>query len=235
MRRLIFSLSIVFSGLALTGMASAWEIPYRDRDIQMDGQIAEWSDAPALVLAPDQAGLRTAGEFEEGDLSLNLKAFWDDQHLYLCLEWTDNVWDLKEIERQDAVWIGADGKRRDRMQFFDYLKVHIRQADYDYTLWLSPRVDGEGPYMWFRLLEGYRGIESATRMPLVASSHSGHTVTMEVQLTWDSLKLNPRKIEGLPLTILLTDGDAPGRFLDSKLESLKWIAWRGTVRFVPGR
>ena len=211
---------------------SLWEIPFRDRDILIDGLLDEWEGVPALVIAPGVDEIRSGGEFVDGDLKLTLQALWDKEYIYLGITWTDNVLDLHEISRKDAVWVDGEGRRRDRMFFYDYLKFHIRKPDYDYTLWLSPRADDEGPYMWYRLLEGYRGMERATGQPMVSAREQGQGSTLEVMLLWKELRLEGKKGVELPLTLILADGDDPDRLLEYKADRQKWLAWVGKVKML---
>ena len=97
---------------------SLWEIPFRDRDILIDGLLDEWEGVPALVIAPGVDEIRSGGEFVDGDLKLTLQALWDKEYIYLGITWTDNVLDLHEISRKDAVWVDGEGRRRDRMFFY---------------------------------------------------------------------------------------------------------------------
>jgi hypothetical protein len=212
---------------------SLWDIPRIDRELQIDGFLDEWEGVPTIVLAPSVEGLHTEGRFEgDEDVRLEVQAMWDSDYLYLAFTWTDNVWDVEEVARRDAVWIGPDGTRRDRMYFFDYVRFHIREPDYDYTLWVSPRVEGRGPFVWNRLLDGYRGRERATAPPMIAAREKDGRVTMEIMLMWRQLRRKPERNRPIPLTLILTDSDHPGRFLESKAEHLKWLAWRGAMRFV---
>jgi hypothetical protein len=210
-----------------------WDVPRRDREIHVDGLLDEWEGVPAILLAPSVEGLRSDGPFEgDGDVRADIRAMWDTDYLYLAVSWADDVWDVEEVRRQDAVWIGPEGTRRDRMYFFDYLRFQIREPDYDYTLWVSPRVDGRGPFFWTRLLEGFRGRERATAAPMISAQERDGRVTMEIILMWNQLRRKPERNRPVPLTLILTDSDHPGRFLESKLEFLKWLTWRGAIRFV---
>ena len=208
----------------------AWNIPHRDREILIDGFLNEWGDVPGLLIAPSVEGLRSGGQFNgDEDASLKVQALWDAEFLYLGLTWRDDVWDVEEVTRQNAVWIDSDKKRRDRMYFFDYLKFHIRDADYDYTLWLSPRAEERGPFFWYRLLEGYKGMERATASPMITAREGDGQVTIEIMLLWKELKIEPKPGRPIPLTLILSDSDKPNRVMESKVDSLKWIAWRGEV------
>ncbi len=211
---------------------SWWEIPYRDRAILIDGHLDDWEGVPSLVIAPGLDGIRSGGNFSDGDLKVVVQALWDKEYLYLGITWTDNVFDLSEISRKEAVWVDDEGRRRDRMFFFDYLKFHIRKSDYDYTLWLSPRANDEGPYMWYRLLEGYRGMERATGQPMVSAREQDHQATLEVMLLWKELRLKAKKGVELPLTLILADGDDPDRLLEYKAHHQKWLAWVGKIRIL---
>ncbi len=228
------SLLLVFliscpAGTELSAQAE-WTVPRRDREILVDGFLQEWQGVPALELAPGLPGISSEGEFGEGDLRVAIQALWDEQYLYLALTWRDDTWDVEEVTRRDAVWLDSNRKRRDRMLLFDYLKFHVRQADYDYTLWVSPYHQEKGPFFWHRLLEGYRGMERAAGSPMITARElEDGRVTIELMFFWKELRLKPK--EGFPLTLTVADSDLPGRLPESKLGSLKSVSWRGGWRF----
>lgn len=227
MRSLVVSslLSLVFVSAALS--QPAWDVSKRDRDILIDGYLEEWSGVPAFELTPDTKDIRTGGEFKPNDVKVSVQALWDEEYLYLALTWTDDEWDIKEVSRKDAVWIDPDKKRRDRMQFFDNFKFHIRKSDYDFTLWVSPRINERGPFSWARLLEGFKGMERATGAPMVSAREHSDRATLEIMLLWKQLRLNPEKEGKLPLTMMVSDGDHPGRLLEYKADFVKWLGWVG--------
>ena len=206
---------------------STWAVPKRDREIVVDGNLQEWAGVTPLTLSPEVNGLQRGGTFHDQDVDLQIRAMWDEDSLYLALNWTDDVWDVQEVTRRDAVWIDSQKKRRDKMYFFDYFKFHLRDADYDYTLWLSPQNKDQGPFEWCRLLEGYRGLERATASPSISARQDNGRSTIEMLLSWDELRLKPSDIQKIPLTLIVSDSDDPGRLIESKLEKVKWLAWRG--------
>jgi hypothetical protein len=211
---------------------SSWEIPERKIEVLLDGFLDEWTDVPFMVLEPGGPELKSGGQFGDDDLKVKIMALWDKEYLYLALEWHDDVWDVGKVARREAVWIDPEGTRRDRMHFFDNFKFHIRKSDYDYTMWVSPRAEDEGPHYWSRLLQGYGGMERATGAPMVtARNHGGH-VTMEVELLWKQLRLKPKKKEPIPVRLVIADTDLPGKLLEAKLGHLKWVGWIGQLRFV---
>lgn len=224
-------LPILASFLLTAAMAQpTWQIPNRDREILIDGFLEDWEGVPELIFSPGDRNRREAGEFSgSSDLTLKVQSLWDDEYLYLGVTWIDDLWDVKEVTRKDAVWVDSDGKRRDRMYFFDFLKFHIRKSDYDYTFWVSPRVNEEGPYFWNRLLEGYTGMERAAGSPMITAREHSDRVTLEIMLLWNQLKLEPKQGLNFPLTLVVSDSDHPGRALDHKLNYQKWIGWVGRL------
>lgn len=210
----------------------SWDVPRRSLEILLDGFLDEWQQFPPFSLAPSRPGIVREGDFEEGSLSLDLRALWDDQSLYLALDWKDDVWDIQEVLRRNAVWVTPENRRRDRMLFFDYFKFNIREAAYDFVYWISPRVNEEGPYGWHRLLEGLKGMEAATSRPPVSARQANGRVTMEILMSWEELRLKPRAGRGFPLSLLLSDSDHPGRPLEYKLRHLRWLGWEGELRLL---
>lgn len=210
---------------------SSWLIEARnDREIKIDGFLEDWPEGPSVVLAPAGANLESSGALQESDFRVTLRGLWDKNYLYLAVRWEDDQWDIQEIKRSEATWITPDRRRRDRMLFYDYLKFQIRKSDYDYTLWLSPRIESRGPFLWERLLKGAKGMETATRPPLISSRQHADHVSMEVMFLWKELDLKPKEGREMPLFLVLSDSDRPGIPLESKLNTLKWVRWRGILR-----
>lgn len=227
-----FQLILVLAVMTANVLAQeTWSIPRRDREILIDGSLNEWVGVPSIRLSPEVPELRSDGSFTEGDVELLVQGMWDQQYIFIALTWSDDTWDVRDVSRRDAVWIDPENRRRDRMLFFDNVKFHIRRSDYDYTLWLSPSAGGQGPFYWYRLLQGYRGIERATAAPMVHSREEDGRVTLELMLLWRELRLKPG--EPFPLTLLLCDSDLPGRLLEAKVDQLKWLAWQGECQFIP--
>ena len=211
---------------------TVWEIPEREVDILIDGFLDEWEGVPAMVLEPGGSDVQSAGEFGQDDLRAEIRALWDKEYLYVALDWQDNVWDIQDVSRREAVWVDSNGRRRDRMHFFDNIKFHIRKSDYDYTMWLSPRVADAGPFSWCRLLQGYGGMERATSAPTITARDHGNRATIEVVLLWKQLRIKPKKNQNVPLRLVIADSDLPGKMLDSKVQFLKWLGWKGQFRIV---
>jgi hypothetical protein len=151
------------------------------------------------------------------------------------MRWTDDTWDIQRVRRRDAVWLTPDRKRRDRTLFFDYLKFHIRRSDYDYTFWMTPRIESRGPYSWHRLLKGYRGMETATSAPIITARQKQKVATLEVLFSWKEMSIKPKSGMHIPLRLILADSDMPGTSLEMKLPELKAIRWRGSLALAGAR
>ena len=205
-----------------------WQIPHRERTIQVDGFLDDWNGVPELVLSPSNNLVETVGTFGQDDLKMRLQGLWDQESLYLALHWKDDVWDLQRVQRRDAVFVTPSRRRRNRMFFFDYLKIQLHTFSLDYILWVSPRVNDQGPFYWQRRLAGKRNMEAAAPIPVITPrEHEDGSVTMEILLNWKGLGLKPKQLRkrGLPLSFLLADSDWPDSLLESKLERLKRLEW----------
>ena len=227
--------------LWLVGLLSlVWSLPQDRADYEVqsaservivDGAIADWDGVAAISLTPESAHAST-GDFGADDLAITARFLWDKEYLYVALDWQDDKVDLKEVRRQDAVFLASDGRRRDRMYFYDYLKLAISEQDYNYMMWVSPKLAGEGPYSWQRLLEGYDGTETAAAAPLVAARELDGRVTIELRFTWKGLRLKGKKNETIPLALIVADSDEPEQLLNYKAAHPKWLTWRGRLRLV---
>lgn len=224
--------SIVLSGGQTLAQASLTSVLYED-EIRVDGSLSEWEVSEGLQLSPSSTAVEPSGDFKENDFSFKIQSRWNDNYLYLAIEWKDDVWDIEEVTRKNATWRDPDtGQHRDLMYFFDNFKFHIRESDYDYTLWISPVSEDTGPFHWSRLLMGYRGNERAGAKPMLRAESNGNTTTMEMMIVWKRLRLDPKGGMTIPLNLVVADSDLPGRFEETKVESLKSVEWRGELTLV---
>ena len=207
-----------------------WEIPHRASEIRVDGFIDDWPEIEGLVLSAATPGVESHGDFSSDSVTMHLRALWDQEALYVAIRWEDDIWDIKEVSRAEAVWITPDKRRRNRMYFFDNLNFSILKADYDFTLWVSPRVD-QGPFLWHRLLEGLRRMETARVTPLLAARFRNGAVIVELLFYWKELRIKPKKGQTIPLTLLIADSDWPDEPLERKLKKLKRLEWDGSMLF----
>jgi len=234
MCRRLFTFFVLFFAVSAavveTRGGDIWSLPQTRIRIQVDGLLQEWSEVPGFVLRAGSEGVRAEGITAPEDTSVEIKGLWDKDNLYLALAWTDDTWDVERVLRTDAVWITPSQQRRDRGLFFDYLKLSIPDLDYDYIFWVSPRIQGRGPFFWQRLLDGARRLEAASSDPAVSARDSEGMATLEVMFKWRELKVKPKEGKILPLRFLLADSDLPGKPLEVKLSQLKSLEWSGSMR-----
>ena len=207
-------------------------IPYRSEEVLVDGFLTDWKNVPSLHLDPTARGVKVEGVPVGEYASAILKAFWDETGLYLAVDWRDDIWDVRQIKRSEAVYVAGDGRRRDRMLLYDNLLFRLRSKNYNYILWISPRVGDRGPYFWQRLQRGGKFLERATHVPVVIPRETDGKVTLEILLSWDQLGLNPKKIrkKGLRALVTLADSDSPEMSAEAKLDRVGRLDWVGLVQ-----
>ena len=91
---------------------------------QLDGVLVEWG-APeriAVVAGGDRVGVRgafTSDEDHEADVYL----MWDADYIYVAVAVVDDIIDVARIEPGKNEWKGPSGQRKDRMFYYDHLKI----------------------------------------------------------------------------------------------------------------
>ena len=231
MKLVPFSICLVLLLQAGFANDSKWLIPYSSSGVLVDGFLTDWQGLPAIELDPAATGVKVAG-IPAGDYATaSVKAFWDETGLYLAVDWKDDIWDVQRVPRSEAVFLARDGRRRDRMYLHDNLLIQIRDVKYNYLLWTSPRIDGQGPYYWQRLQRGGKFLERATHVPVITPRESDGRATLEIMLTWEQLGLKPKEVrkKGLRAILTLADSDSPEMSLEGKLGRVGRLGWTGLI------
>ncbi|MFB3906299.1 MAG: hypothetical protein ACE15E_22880 [Acidobacteriota bacterium] len=232
--RTAFLILLVTSYLSFLEVAAqaVWQIPKKPAAIQVDGFLQEWDAVAGITLQSGAPDVRSDSVTQADDVSVVAKAAWDEDNLWIALEWKDNTWDVEQVLRQQAVWVTPQQQRRERMLFYDYLKVQMIDPEFDYLLWLSPRIENRGPFYWSRLLSGAKRMERATSPPAISARQRGGAATVEILLPWRELHIKPKAGKSLPLSLVIADSDLPGKPLELKLSQLKSLVWDGAIRLV---
>lgn len=225
---LLILVAFSMSSLNLFGQA-VWQVRKKSAAIQVDGFLQEWEAVPGLTLHVGAPNVRSESVSQADDVSVVAKAAWDKDNLYVALEWKDNTWDVEQVLRQQAVWLTPQQQRRERMLFYDYFKIQMSDAEFDYVFWVTPRIDNRGPYSWCRLLSGAKRMERATSPPAISTRQQDGKATLEILFTWRELNAKPKAGKTLPLTLLVADSDLPGKPLELKLPQLKSLVWDGVI------
>jgi hypothetical protein len=196
---------------------------------QLDGVLVEWG-APeriAVVAGGDRVGVRgafTSDEDHEADVYL----MWDADYIYVAVAVVDDIIDVARIEPGKNEWKGPLGQRKDKMFYYDHLKIFLRgpERPLGHNLWLSP---AEGtPYFWGGSQRG----KASERVPVeVGGAMRDHLYTYEVAIPWAWLNLYPQPDMVLDALFLLPDSDLPGQEIRKKVkEGNKWVWWQGKVQ-----
>ncbi len=231
--RTAFLVLVAFSLSSLNVLAQAvWQVRKKSAAIQVDGFLQEWDAVPGLTLEVGAPNVRSLAVSQPDDVSVVAKAAWDNDNLYMAIEWKDNAWDVEQVLRQQAVWLTPQQQRRERMLFYDYLKIQMTDVEFDYVLWVTPRIDNRGPYSWCRLLSGGKRMEKATSPPAISARQQDGKATLEILFAWRELNAKPKAGKTWPLTLLVADSDLPGRPLELKLQQLKSLVWDGAIKLV---
>ena len=217
------------SGQLVEAAGGPFQIGYKSREILLDGRLDDWNGVTGIELSPGVAGVKSSGDIGEDDIRVGLRALWDEEGLYLAVEWTDDEWDVTRIRRREAIFVDNDGRRRNRMRLYDNLMVQIKEVNYDYTLWVSPRADGQGPFYWQKLLKGENAFESATHVPVITPREGEPTTSLEIMIRWKQIRSNPKRFKkrGLPIYISVSDGDSPGVPVEAKIGKAGRLDWQG--------
>ncbi len=207
-------------------------IPFRSDDVLIDGFLTDWKNVPALHIDPMAWGVKVGG-LPKGEFSTVLfKAFWNKTGIFLSVDWRDDIWDVQQVKRSEAIYVASDGRRRNRMLLQDNLLFRLRSVNYSYTLWISPKIGDQGPYFWQRLQRGGKFLESATQVPVVTTRENNGQATIEILLSWDLLDLKPKHIKKKAFRALLTlaDSDSPQMSAEGKLGGVGLLEWVGRVQ-----
>ncbi|MFT5089394.1 MAG: hypothetical protein ACI906_000669 [Candidatus Latescibacterota bacterium] len=211
-------------------LAFAYDVPVTSDGPIIDGALGEWGWAPGIDISPAGDGVGLRGAFEgDSDHWADVYLMWDADSLYIAVSVIDNVLDVEHIDAGDNEWKGFAGERKDKMFYFDHLKVFLRgpEQPLGFNLWVAPELEGAKAYAWGGQ---QRGAVSDTLPLRVASMVKGNTYSYELALPWTWLRLYPEPDMELDALFLLPDSDLPGLKLSKKVvQSNKWIWWKGKV------
>lgn len=195
----------------------------------IDGSLGEWGFSAGIDISPAAEGVGLRGAFTgDGDHWASAYLMWDADSLYLAVSVIDDVLDAEYIAAGDNVWKGTAGERKDKMFYYDHLKVFLRgpEQPLGFNLWISPGREGKA-HVWGGQ---QRGAVSDALPVRVASMVKGNTYSYELALPWTWLRLYPEPDMELDALLLLPDSDLPDLKLSKKIaQSNKWIWWKGIV------
>ena len=221
-----------YVALALSQQAAAVDIELAKWPLAIDGYLTEWGGVLPIVLQPGGEDIGLRGAFNGiDDHEADAYAVWDEDSLYVAVAVNDDAVVIAKIRPEDQVWTGAGGQRKDRMFYYDHLKVFIRKAgsNVGHNIWVTPKQPDGELYYW-----GHRQRsppEEELPVSLAGELVRG-TYTFEMALPWSWLEISPRAGTVFNAMILVVDSDLPGVAIEDKIaqEAEKWIWWTGEFR-----
>ena len=196
----------------------------------VDGVLNEWGGFAAIDIAPAGDGVGLRGAFEdENDHWAAVHLSWDADSLYLAVSVLDDVLDRQPIGPGENVWEGPGGQRKDKMFYYDHLKVFLRgpEQPLGFNLWVAPNAEAGSVHAWGGQ---QRGTPSAELPLALASLSNGNAYSYEMALPWTWLRIYPKPDMVLDALFLFPDSDLPDLELRKKIdESNKWIWWQGKL------
>ncbi len=211
------------------------EVPLPSRPVTLDGDLREWGEAAWIPVEPAADGVGLRGVFPDAlDHEAVVLVQWDARYLYVAAAVHDDTLDAGWIPPGRREWHGPSGERKDRMFYYDHMKLFVREpgADAGYNLWFAPPAGdgpeggGSRPYWW----GGRQRRLPAERPPVeVAGRTRGRARTFEVALPWTWLDAYPQPGDEFDALFLFVDSDQPGQPVGGKIRSGRgrWIWWQG--------
>jgi len=220
---------VCYTPLAWSAEAIALEQPP-----SIDGVLTEWGGARHLAIEPAADGVGLRGAFNgEADHQADIYIEWDAQYIYIAAVVEDDVLDVKPIPPSEHEWKGAAGQRKDRMFYYDHLKIFLRgpEIPLGYNLWISPGDTQGKAYAWGGR---QRELPSETLPIRIATGHEPGLYTYEVAIPWDWLEIYPQPDMRLDGLFLFTDADDSALDIGDKIRAEKsnWIWWKGKVHLI---
>lgn len=229
---LIIVCTVVIYGL-MWDISHAWGVVAIavERPPIIDGALSEWGGAHHLAIRPAADGVGLRGVFNNGvDYEVDVYLEWDAQYIYIAVVVEDDVLDVKRILPSQQEWKGASGQRKDRMFYYDHLKIFLRgpEAPLGYTIWISPGINGETPYAW----GGRQRQPGSEILPVhLSTGFEPGLYTYEVAVPWEWLAIYPQSDMRLDGLFLFVDADDSELDIGEKVRTEKsnWIWWKGTI------
>ena len=226
------------SAVAVDGAAEPPPIIATDRSVTPDGILEEWGAAKPLHIRHGDGPVGVRGGFGgESDHYVDIYLMWGVDHIYVAVVVEDDRLDIAHIPPAEYVWNGQGGQRKDKMYYFDHLKVFLRapRANLGYNIWIAPADLGTASttttsgraYAWGSQQRSPGAVDIPVK---VGSAASPGVYTYELAIPWDWLQVHPEEGMKFDSMFLLPDSDLPELSLEDKVEqSNKWIWWKGVI------
>ena len=201
-----------------------------DRTLSLDGILDEWGAPRNIPLRPGGKLVGLRGAFKgTADHEVDLYLMWGAEFLYVAVMVADDTLDVGRVKAGENVWEGPGGQRKDRMFYYDHLKVFLRgpKAQLGYNMWIAPSDGVQEASLW----GAQQWSAASADLPVqVGSARAPGVYTYELAIPWKWLDIHPQPDMQLDAMFLLPDADLPGVPLEEKIaRSNKWIWWKGKI------
>ena len=237
---LLLGLAALLGSVGATAVTAAPSVVATDRAVVVDGMLDEWAVPEPLHIRPGDGPVGVRGGFNgASDHYVDIYLMWSAAHLYVAVAVEDDRQDAVPIAPEEYVWEGPGGARKDRMYYYDHLKVFLRgpKANLGYNLWVAPVAapagDGAAVAAGAAHVWGSQQRSSGTvDIPVAAASAAAAGLyTYELAIPWAWLQVHPAEGMLLDSMFLLPDSDMPEVALDEKIAGgNKWIWWKEKIR-----
>lgn len=225
----------VIATMHLPRSLEAVEVPTAIHPVTLDGDLREWGAAAWIPIAPAGDGVGLRGVFQgPEDHDADVLVQWDAQFLYLAAAVTDDTLDVGRVAPDAREWQGSGGQRKDRVFYFDHMKVFVREpgANAGYNLWFAPPEQGSAePYWWGGRQRQAERVHPPIRL---ASLVRDNTRTFEMAIPWNWMEAFPQTGDALDAMFLFTDSDMPRLDVAVKIarKQDRWIWWQGKLELI---
>ncbi|MEM6525469.1 MAG: hypothetical protein AAF693_16830 [Bacteroidota bacterium] len=155
-----------------------------------------------------------SGQFNDSDLSGEVKMAWNHEGLHFHINWQDDTVDTKFLPLSASTIQSPSGRRMDAMYLFDNLKIQLRTNELNYSCWLAP---AENSLQWHLLRVNKSKVDAPK--PSITNHTSENGMVMTVKIDWADLGIEPKKSDQFNLIIVLNDVDQPGSSTQERINS----------------
>jgi hypothetical protein len=205
--------------------------PVRTVEIQLDGDLDEWDDVPAIALDSSAFLITDSALYEGvGDIGGAIQFLWDTTYLYVAGRFADDSLAAGTAWTSDRVNFVFDLNNDNHpLSYGGRAPDASRWQPDDHWIYAHIVGDGDPPYAVMRLAADYHGPIAGAR--LVSQTAPGGW-TFEMRVPWSELpEARPFVGAVIGLQVFVSDGDGGGRLTEIMWsESWSWsldsgLAW----------
>lgn len=232
---LAVGLASALAGPATSQDGSVVTAPHRHIEIDLDGDLQEWEDVPAVALDSSSHLLTDPASYEGNrDLAGAIQLLWDTTYLFVAGRFSDDRLQAGAAWTSDRVNLVFDFHNDNHpLSYGGQAPDASNWQDDDGWVYAHVVGDGEPPFPVLRLAATYHGpIEGASLVSRVVAGGW----TFELRVPWSGLpEARPFVGAVIGLQIFVSDGDGDGSLTElmwsdrwgwSPVAGLSWELWK---------